>query len=970
MKRTISIFGALLLAVVITSCQKGRRYEQVDGDPLHARIYTLDNGLKVYMSVNREVPRVQARIAVRVGGKNDPAETTGLAHYFEHLMFKGTQQVGTSDYAAEKPMLDRIEELFETYRKTDDEQERAAIYRVIDSVSYEASRIAIPNEYDKLMAAIGADGSNAYTGYDETVYLEDIPSNEVENWLKIQADRFQNMVIRGFHTELETIYEEKNMSLTRDDRKVYEKILAALFPHHPYGTQTVLGTQDHLKNPSIANVKRYKETYYVPNNMAICLAGDFDPEETIAMIDRYFGPMQPNEALPRYEIVPEEPIVTPVVECVYGPNAENVTLAWRLGGIASRDNLLSMLAAGILSNGQAGLFDLDLNQSQKVLGAYGYPIMMTDYGAFVVQGFPKEGQTLDQVKELMLAEVSKLRNGAFDERLLRATVNNFKATLMKQLDSNEGRVDAFVSSFIGGTDWKDEVRMLEALEKVTAEEVAAFVRERLGEENFAVVYKYRGDDPGVQKIGKPAITPILTNRNMQSDFLTRIQEAPVKPIEPRFVDFERDLVRMTSRSGAEVLYKKNETNGLFELTYLFDTGSDTDPLLRYAFDYLDYLGTDRKSVEEIKREFYDIACSVSTKVTGRRSYVVISGLNENLVRAMELFEELITSAQPDEEVLESLKADIIKSRADAKHNQAANFAALQRYVFFGKDYVKASTLTDQQLRTLTSTELLAEIKDLFSRNHRILYYGPSSRKELLNAVNRCHTAAVGNLNPVDEVMAAVYRETPTNSVILAPYDANQLYLMLYSNRGEHYDPKNDARLTLYNAYFGGGMNGIVFQEMREARGLAYSAGASLRFPDYKRDPYTFRAFIATQNDKMGEALDTFLDIIENMPESETAFRIAKESLAARLRTRRTTKSDVLWSYVDACDLGIDYDRDEAIYRELPGLTLNDVKAVQQEWVQGRNYTCAILGDTKTLVKKRLAAFGKVTIVSRERIFGY
>ena len=192
-----------------------------------------------------------------VGGKNDPAETTGLAHYFEHLMFKGTEKFGTSDYAAEKPMLDEIERLFEVYRKTTDEAERAAIYHRIDSISYEASKIAIPNEYDKLMAAIGANGTNAFTSQDMTVYVEDIPSNQIDNWAKIQADRFRNPVIRGFHTELETIYEEKNMSLTQDGRKIWEAMDAALFPNHPYGTQTVLGTQEHLKNPSITNVRNY-----------------------------------------------------------------------------------------------------------------------------------------------------------------------------------------------------------------------------------------------------------------------------------------------------------------------------------------------------------------------------------------------------------------------------------------------------------------------------------------------------------------------------------------------------------------------------------------------------------------------------------------------------------------------------------------------------------------------------------------
>ena len=300
MKRFNLFFAIVIMSLTfLGACsQKGVDYKTYPNDPINARIYTLDNGLKVYMSVNTETPRIQTYVAVRVGGKNDPSETTGLAHYFEHLMFKGTEKFGTQDYEKEKPLLDEIERLFEVYRSTENEDERRSIYQVIDSISYEASEYAIPNEYDKLMASIGATGTNAYTGFDMTVYTDNIPSNQIDNWARIQADRFSNNVIRGFHTELETVYEEKNMSLTRDGRKVNEQLMAALFPHHPYGQQTVLGTQEHLKNPSITTIKEYYRTYYVPNNMAICLAGDFDPDEMIGIIEQYFGDMMPNPDLP------------------------------------------------------------------------------------------------------------------------------------------------------------------------------------------------------------------------------------------------------------------------------------------------------------------------------------------------------------------------------------------------------------------------------------------------------------------------------------------------------------------------------------------------------------------------------------------------------------------------------------------------------------------------------------------------
>ena len=287
------IMTLCLVALGMNAQAKDYKYLTVEGDLTKTRIYTLDNGLKVYLSVNTEKPRIQTYIAVRTGSKNDPAETTGLAHYLEHLMFKGSKQFGTNNYEAEAPLLDEIEARYEAYRKLTDPAARKQAYHEIDSVSQVAAQYFIPNEYDKLMAAIGAQGTNAFTSNDVTCYTEDIPSNEVENWAKIQADRFQNMVIRGFHTELEAVYEEYNMYLTDDGDKVWSALGKKLTPTHPYGTQTTIGTQEHLKNPSITNIKNYFNHWYVPNNVAICMAGDFDPDQVMPIIERYFGQWKP-----------------------------------------------------------------------------------------------------------------------------------------------------------------------------------------------------------------------------------------------------------------------------------------------------------------------------------------------------------------------------------------------------------------------------------------------------------------------------------------------------------------------------------------------------------------------------------------------------------------------------------------------------------------------------------------------------
>lgn len=401
--------GAMLLMTTLTAQAQRYSYESVPGDPMQTRIYTLKNGLKIYLSVNKEKPRVQTYIAVRTGSRNDPKETTGLAHYLEHLMFKGTTHFGTSNAEAERPYLDSIEARFEQYRHITDPKARKQRYHQIDSISQLAARYNIPNEYDKMMTAIGSEGTNAYTSNDVTCYVENIPSNEIDTWAKVQGDRFQNMVIRGFHTELEAVYEEYNISLSNDWRKMYAALFAKLFPTHPYGTQTTLGRGEHLKNPSIVNIKNYFHKYYVPNNVAICMSGDLDPDKTVAVIDKYFGSWKPSVHIDVPQYAAQPVLTAPADTTVIGKEAPMFFMGWRAEAANSQQIDTLEVIAQLLSNGRAGLFDLDLNQKMKVQDVGAGVNDMTDYSVFYLYGQSKAGQTLPEVRSLALAEIEKLK---------------------------------------------------------------------------------------------------------------------------------------------------------------------------------------------------------------------------------------------------------------------------------------------------------------------------------------------------------------------------------------------------------------------------------------------------------------------------------------------------------------------------------------------------------------------------------
>ncbi len=939
-----------------------------EGDPMHTQCYTLRNGMKVFLSVNNQSPRIAAHIAVRTGSRNDPAETTGLAHYLEHLMFKGTKQFGTSDAEKEAPYLDEIEARYEQYRKVTDPARRKQLYHEIDSVSQIAAQYNIPNEYDKLMAGIGGIGTNAYTSTDVTCYTEDIPSNEVDRWARIQSDRFQNMVIRGFHTELEAVYEEKNIGLANDMWKLEEALYAKAFPTHPYGTQTTIGTQEHLKNPSITNIKNYYNNYYCPNNIAICMAGDFEPDKVISTLDKYFGDWKPNPNLSRPEFAPLKPITAPVDTTVLGKEAEFVTLAWRFEGGPSLQNDTIEVISQMLSNGTAGLMDLNLNQPQKLMEAGAYPDEMADYSLLMLMGYPNEGQTLEDVRELMLGEIEKLRKGDFDDNLLTSVVNNFKLQYLRGLNNNGARARYLVNAFINGIEWKQVVEQLDRMSRMTKEQIVEFARRNLLD-NYVCVYKRKGEDTSVKKIDKPEITPIPTNRDKQSAFVRNLMAETVEPIQPRFVDFKTDMNVSNTKAGLPLLYKQNTDDDLFHLVYKFDFGNTADLRYELAFNYLNYLGTKTLTPQQFKQRMYKLACHFDATTSDNFTYVTISGLNENMPQAVALVEDLFKNAAVDTEAYNRLVDQILKARADAKTNQEQCFARLMEYGQFGPNNTYTNILSEEQLRNTNPAELLQLVNGLFNMQHTVAYFGPMSEKDLSASISKLHKTPK---NLVDVPFGMDYMEQPTTQteILLAPYEAKNIYMVQYNNSGRDWDPSHAPVISLFNEYFGTGMNGIVFQELREARGLAYSAAARYNQParvGHKEDAYTY---IITQNDKMMDCVDEFNKLIANIPESEGAFNLARESLMKKLASRRTTRFGVIQSYLMAQERGIDFDIYSKVYEALPKMYLFDIIDFEKENMAGKPYRYLILGDEKELDMERLQKIAPVKRVSLEEIFGY
>ena len=962
-KQILLVFG--LLAVLPLSA---RDYEQVAGDLTKTRIYTLDNGLKIYLSVNKEKPRIQTYIAVRTGSKNDPAETTGLAHYLEHLVFKGTKQFGTNNPTAEAPLLDEIEQRYEVYRKLTDPAARKQAYHEIDSVSQLAAKYFIPNEYDKLMAAIGAQGTNAFTSDDVTCYTEDIPSNEIENWAKIQADRFQHMVIRGFHTELEAVYEEYNLYLTDDGDKIFSALGKKLTPTHPYGTQTTIGTQDHLKNPSITNIKNYFTKWYVPNNVAICMAGDFNPDKTVAILEKYFGQWKPGADVRQPVFPVQHPLTAPTDTTVIGQQAEQVWMGWLAKKASDLQCDTLAVIEDMLSNGKAGIFDLNLNQQMKVQMAGGGVQTQQDYSRFLLIGMPKPGQTLEEVRQLMLAELDNLKKGNFSDDLLPSVINNKKLSYQKALDNNLWRVRQHMNAFINGESWQQHTSQIDRISHMTKQQIVDFAN-RFFTNGYATVFKRQGVDSLQKKIDKPAITPIPTNRDQVSQFVKDIQNSKVEPIEPQFVDFKRDLTVTKTKKKLPLLYKQNTDNQLFNLTFRYDFGNEADNRYATAANYLDYVGTDKLTAAEIKQQFYKLACNYSINVHADILNISLSGLDENMLPALQLLEQVLQHAKADQQSYDQFVAITLKDRNDAKSNQRSCFQYLYQYGIYGPHNQWRDEMTAEQLRSADPQQLLDLLKGLSSLQHTVLYYGPKTEKELDNCLTKNYKTAK-KLGTVPEGKPYITQPTPQNEVWIAPYDAKNIYMRMYHNEGRDFNPDETATVTLFNEYYGGGMNGIVFQELREARGLAYSASALYARVSKKNQKEYYYTNIITQNDKMMDCVRQFHQILDTIPQSEAAFRIAKDAVQKQLASQRTTKFGIISHYLNMQRLGLDYDINEKVYRDLQNITLQDIVRFEQQQMAHKPYRYLILGDEKELDIPALEKIAPIRRLTLEEIFGY
>ena len=943
----------------------GFNYETVDNDPTGLRLYTLDNGLKVYLSQNTDEPKIQTYIAVRAGSNYDPKTSTGLAHYLEHMVFKGTHEIGTIDWETEKGYLKQISDLYEQHRAETDPDKKLALYKKIDEVSLKASNYSVANEYDKMTTSLGATGTNAHTWFEETVYKNKIPTNELDKWLDLEGERFSELVLRLFHTELEAVFEEFNRGQDNDFRKSYAAMLEGLFPNHPYGQQSTIGIAEHLKNPSMVDIHNYFNTYYVPNNMAMVLVGDLDFDATIKKVNASFGKLE-KKAVVHPTLPKEEPITTPIIKEVFGPTSESVSIAYRSAGVNTEEEKLMTLADMILANGNAGLIDLNLNQKQAVQSASCSPTFLNDYGYHSFDGTPKDGQTLDEVKDLLLAQIDKLKKGEFEDWMIEAVVNDLKLSQTQQYENNTALASMYFNAFIHHEDWANKVKFLEDLKKITKQELVDFAN-NFYKENYVLTYKRQGVDNSIVKVQNPGITPVNLNRDKSSKYLLAFNAIASQPLQPKFVDYKTAIKTTKTTNGIEVSYIENEQNDLFDMNIIFDMGSDNDQSLGLAVGYMEYLGTDKYSAEDIKKEFYKLGIKYYVSSGAETTFVGLNGLKENLPKGLELLEHLWANAVPDQEAYNKYVDQTLKGRQDGK-TQKGNilYGGLMNYGKYGENSRLRNIMQENELKSVNPQDLVNQVKDLKNFKQRIFYYGKDV-DAAITALNNSHVIPT-ELKNYPEAMVYNEKETGGN-VYYVDYDMVQSE-MLFLAKGEPFKAENLAASTLFNTYFGGGLSSIVFQEIRESKSLAYSAWSSYANATKKGDANYVMAYIGTQANKMPQAVDAMMELMTNMPEAEEQFNSAKEATLKKLAAERITKSGIFWNYERLKKLGIDNDNREDMYNSIKNMSMEDLRGFFNSNIKGENYNVMVIGNKKDIDFKALEKLGKVQEMDIDYLFNY
>lgn len=929
--------------------------------------YVLENGLTVLLNEDHSKPLVFGGVVTKAGSKNDPADHTGIAHYLEHMLFKGTEEMGTTDFEKEKPFLENIYALYDSLGNTTDEAKRAEIQKKINEQSLQATEYAIPTEIDKLIKSIGGSGMNAFTAEEMTFYHNAFPPNQIEKWLELYSHRFTNPVFRSFQSELEVVYEEKNRSMDNFAFRLIETFLKNLYKKHPYGQQTAIGTIEHLKNPSLNAMYKFYKTYYVANNMALVICGDFKTEEILPVIKEKFGAWK-SGTVPEFPTFKEDSFKgREVVEAKLTPIKLGI-IGFRTVPNGNPDEITLDVCNRILSNsGQTGLLD-KLVLDNRLMAAQYIPLgQNNDYGASVFLFVPKIlGQSLENAEQLIMNEFDSLRKGAFDDWLLEAVKKDMYSEFKLNLENFDNRTILIAQAFAQNRDIDDYLGYPEKVNKITKEDIIR-VAEKYYNKNYLILLSKMGF-PKKEKLDKPGYEPVKPKADAKSKFAEKFESMKAKEPVADFVNFSTDVSVAELVKGVYLYYTVNPENDIYTLKLKFGAGKNKIPQLGYAADLMNYAGTKTKSLNEVKEAFQKIGCTYSFYCDDNYLTAELTGIESDLKAGVELLQELIDQPVVDKSKMKNIIEGEQATRKLEDADAPGVAQALLQYVRKKDKSSFLNRLSMKEIKALEPDSLLAVFRKGLGYEVQVHFTGSENNfdqiKNLLKETLKFQNDLIVSESPV-VINDEVYDENTVFFVNRKDAVQSQIYFYI---KGEDYSIDKEPYIDAFNDYFGGGFSGLVIQEIREYRSMAYSAGASYSIPLLAGKRSSFVGYVGTQADKTVEAIQVFDSLIRFMPEKKERIETIRNSLVQEAYASRPDFRDLTERFVEWKLKG--YIEDPAKYKldAYKSLSFDDIVKFYNSNIKGKPVVICLVGDKKRLNMKDIAKFGKVVEVKESTLF--
>ena len=932
--------------------------------------YKLDNGLTVMLWEDHDQPDVTGYVAVRAGAMDEPAEYTGLAHYLEHMLFKGTQKIGALDWEKEKPYYEEIIRLYDEYAVTTDEAKRAELTTKINEASIEAAKYATVEDFFVLLDGIGATGVNAGTSYDMTVYYNSFPAASMYKWLTIFSDRMIDPVYRTFQAELENVFEEYNMYEDNPNTHVRKELMSKLYAGHPY-ERDVIGLPEHLKNPRLSKLIEFYNTWYVPNNMALIIVGDFDAEATKPMIEETFGRLQ-------YKELPERPTY-PKTSFAGNPKHKfkmgyYPMIVWAYDGVKMTDEDLLPLyfVVSLLNNStNTGLLD-KLNIDGIVSSASASVDARRDQGRILIQAIPyydanqQAYESNAATEKIVMAEINRLKNGDIPDWLIQTVKAEYAQNYKLAFESSDTKMNALVSSFVYNTPIDDIFTENEKIQALTKEDI-----QRIAKKYFDAEYMTLAFDEGTpkkNKLAKPQIKPLDLINSQETEYAKAFKQLPQGELKQTFMDMN-DVKVLDIDNNVKLHYATNPKNNIFSLDLIFGIGTAKKPMLEYVTSLMNRGGImPNIEPQDFRRQLSELGGRCAYGVNDSYFYVSIIGEEEHLAEICQLVQRQMLMPKFDKKQFDAVKGSELSSRFMISKMDGVQADALREYILFDKESEYIDVVPFMDVYYMDELKLKVEFLDAIKYALDIHYCGQKPVEEVKDILTK-------NLPLQEGVQPSTSPEIRQKKT----YDKTQVYFLANSNvqqstiyfyfNGKPYDKEQSVLFQAFNQYFSGGFTGIVLDEIREKRSMAYTAaGNAVRGPLPGKESY-FMGYIGTQSDKAVDAINVFMSLLDSMPQYPDRIESVKAALRQNAQTAKPSFRGKSETYDSWREMG--YEIDPAKYNQeaINNLTFEQIMQFYEENIKGQPVSIIVMGDPKLIDQKALQAkYGKIVKVSKSKLF--